>query len=213
MSILARLTDLPDGHPDQLHDFDKRYLSTYMQQNNALNKRILFYLGRDKYNLHFNSQLEETIIIPGKEENFDVSPFLPEVGYYNHDGSPIYMIKQPARQWRRSFCSGIYKARGRLLDSRYAWAQVAESVFHSKYAHLDEITNPLFANVAINNKFAVYPKIQGYPSLLYKQYVVGILNFNDHTIHVTQPALKQELQDLIKYYGVTKWKLNPIPAE
>jgi len=45
-------------------------------------------------------------------------------------------------------------------------------------------------------------------NLLYRQYTVGRLDFASHIITVLQPTLKQEIMDLLKYTGVTTWKLQ-----
>ena len=208
MNLLSRLTDLPKGHRQQGEDFDKRFLNTYLILEEDEKQKPIQYIGREGYKLHFQHIDGSVLVLDGRSDIDNVHIFLPSIGYYNHRGTPFYLIKNPTRQWKRSFCSGIYKIIDNRGMGRHHWGMYAESILQSQYAHLDEITNPLFTNIAINRKFAMQSKTTDLSTLLYKQYEIGRFDFSRKEICLTQPALRQELQDLFKYSGVSKWKLN-----
>lgn len=212
MNILSRLTDLPEHHENRAEDFDRRYQHTYMIHTGTPIPRPVLYLGREGSSLHFQFTDGSSHIINGNQDDNSIQPFLPQVGYYNKLGNPFYLYKNPSRQWKRSFCNGIYAVMGTRLEPRNIWGTYAECILKQEYAHLDEITNPLFTNIALNRKYAIQPKTSGAAVLLYKQYEIGTLDFSRKEVCLLQPALRQELQDLFKHSGVTKWNLKLTPA-
>jgi len=208
MSLYAKLTDLPDGHAQQKDEFDRRYQGTHLLQTVGNTRRTLYVIGRDGRFIHTRLDNEETFLIDGTTPQPEIDVFLPQVGYYNKQGTAFYLVKRPSRQWRRSFCAGIYAIQGIPYEPRQGITQFAECIAQQQYAKLDEIINPLFANVAINSKYAIRTNAQNRSTLLYKQYEIGFLDFQKKEVILQQPSLLQEVRDLFKYTGTEKWKLN-----
>jgi len=207
---LAKLTDLPEGHEGIRTDFDKRYTNTYMVDVVDNKPRIVFFIGCDANSYHFRDVLTDNTTIYTKQSDVNITPFLPGVGYYNVQGIPMYLYKVPQKQWKRSFCTSIYVTP--TLPGRYntdpRWKALAVEALHPSYAHLDEISKKIFSFVAVSKKFAIQQDEQSNINLLYRQYVVGRLDFNLRTITVVQPIFLQEIQDLLKYTGVQTWNLK-----
>ena len=213
MNTLQRLTDLTNGIEQQLADFDKRYLNTFM----LLDGRVAYYVGRNGHQFHFNMADDDTTIIWDHRNNpeWDIQVLLPSVGYYNVGGTPVYLYKVPQKQWKRSFCSSIYSAsnitEGGITGRRgneAAFKQIALAAIKPIYAHLDELTKPLYAYVALTKKFAIQANHKNDMMLMYRQYMVGRLNFNEKVVEVVQPTLYQEVADFFKYTGVKEWKMK-----
>jgi len=213
MNFLAKLTDLPEGHEYIRSDFEKRYLNTYLVETLNGKQRIVFFIGNDRETWHFRDCITNETTIYRANAEVDMVPFLPQVGYYNIHGKPIYIFKNPQKQWKRSFCNSIYTTdatqmeRGRT-DNTITWKEYALEMLHPVYAHLDELTKKLYAYVALNRMFALQANEKGQHNLVYRQYVVGCLNFKERTIKVLQPTFLQEIQDLLKHTGVQTWKLQ-----
>ena len=201
MGILAQLTELPDGHDHQWADMDKRYGNTYMLYED---KEIIFYQGKDRQNLIFNTLEDRTVSI-GMQEEANLKAFLPRTGYYNINNTPMLVLRQPKRQWKRSFCSSVYMVVGQN-NRDTSWGSVARAMLNPQYASLDDITIALFGNVALSHNFAVY-KEKNTHVLAFRRYVVAQLDFDKKHVLVLQPQLVQEVMDLFKHTGVSKWKL------
>jgi len=212
MNCFAKLTDLPETSDLIRSDFEKRYLNTYMRQTIDSKERIVYFIGFDGSNAHFRDSQSGKTAIHSIREDVALDTFLPNVGYYNVMGRPMYLYKNPQKQWKRSFCNSIYVTDAPGMNGRQdnatAWRDIALEVMKPVYAHLDELTKKLYAYVALTKKFAIAADPQGNMNLLYRQYTVGRLDFASHIITVLQPTLKQEIMDLLKYTGVTTWKLQ-----
>lgn len=212
MSLLSRLTDLPDAHAEIYNDFDKRYHQTYMQYMENGIKIPVIYNGKDGKKLIFSKSTGDLIEV-NITDDVPIEPFLPEVGFYNICGNPLYLIKNPKRQWKRSFNSSIYMFLSPTAsiqsreENRRSWWDYANALMNPEFVKLDEITNKLFANIAIDNSFAISHTKANKPVLIFRRYVVGNLDFNKRELVVTQPRLFQEIQDLFKYSGVRQWNL------
>jgi len=214
MNCYARLTDLPENDPQIQNDFDKRYQHTYLRLTDKEGVRAISYIGRDGNSFHFAGLDNQPTLIHkmGTHPDLCIEPLLPDVGYYNVSGVPVYLYKVPQRQWKRSFCKNIYYTPTTPTTSRQQtdqfWHNLAKAVINPVYAKLDEITKKIFSYVALNHKFAIQEAPTGEMCLLYRQYVVGTLDFNTKTVQLLQPVLEQEVRDFFKYTGVQEWKLK-----
>ena len=203
MSTLSKLTDLPDNDPQQRHDFERRYVSTYILVDGVPaycrgfeGNTIIF------YDMKGGSFLWDT----KKEPDKDVKPFLPETGYYNVAGVVTYLYKYPQRQWRRSFCGGLYNSDLYPIRDGAQMRDIVREIYKNVYTSLDSVCHPLFARVAINKEFAVKTS-DGVSRLYYRNYAIATLDFSDFRVKLTAPEMLQEVIDLFKYTGVTKWKI------
>jgi hypothetical protein len=88
------------------------------------------------------------------------------------------------------------------------WSRAADTIYKGEYVHLDDITNKLFANIAINQDFVVTANRKDIATVLYKRYEIAQLDFNSRTMLIIQPKLAQEIMDYFKYNGVQTWKLK-----
>ena len=212
MTFLLRLTDLPEGNENIASDFEKRYLSTYLQQYMSNGeRRIIYFEGRSGSNYQFwvPSDNSRFLFQPKLDEDLDIRPLLPDVGYYNVQGHPKYLYKVPQKQYKRSFCSSTYTIAGAgMTREGNSWTMMAQTVLDPMYAKLDEITKKLFSYIALTPKFAIQENDKGRSQLLYRQYPVGVLHFKERAIEVIQPTMYQEVMDLFKSTGVQTWKLK-----
>ena len=208
MSLFARLSELPDDHPDQRGDFDKRYLLTYMVNNIGKTPEIVLYRNREDWKCILNKLDGDRLYIDGRKD-CDIQPFMPKPGYYNSDLNLLYIYKTPNRQWKRSFCSGIYKIINNIGTEKERWHIFAQAILEAKYLELDHIVSPLMSKYAITRHFAINEDC----ILHYKKHPIALLNFNHMEIQLIEPELKQELMDFFKYNRITKWKLNPTMPE
>lgn len=211
MNLFAKLTDLPEGSQYIIEDFDKRYTSTFMKYKDI----PLFVYGRaGKVSFEFSKYNGTAITMNTLTEDseHDLEVLLPEVGYYNVNGNPLFIIKNPQRQWKRSFNKNIYQICSPINDVPLApqrsniWFDLAAAVLKPEYAHLDHITNALFCNVALNRNLCLISQNSN-KYIAYKRYPIATLNFNTRVITGTQPLLWQELLDLFRYSEVETWKL------
>ena len=205
MSTLSKLTDLPDNDPQQRHDFERRYVSTYILVDGV----PAYCRGFDGNTIIFYDMKGESFLWDTKKEpDKDVKPFLPETGYYNVAGVVTYLYKYPQRQWRRSFCVGLYTSDTYIIREGVGnIRQLVKDIIAEVYTSLDSITNPLFARVALNKKFAVNSNEDNIATLYYRKFPIATLDFTTFTVNLTAPTMKQEVLDLFKYTGVTKWKI------
>ena len=206
MSTLSKLTDLPDGHDKIYDDLDKRFTNTWM----LLNGTPAFCRGRDGNSVYFiyvNGYEKIWNIV--KEPNIDLVPFLPPTGYYNVDGQPLYMYKNPQKQWRRSFCGQIYMNNigMRMGDTSSSTRRLIKAIFEPVYATLNDIVNPLFVRVALSHYFAIIPDGE-IVQLHYRTFPIAKLDFSTMSVEVTTPTMYQEVQDLFKRTGVYRWKMK-----
>lgn len=213
MTSFARLTDYPPNHPSIRDDMTRRYENTYMVMDVKGVPTPVAYAGSSASKYVFSDISGSTIELRPTDTD-EINVLLPKVGYYNVNGNPIYLVKHPQRQWKRSLCSSIYKIlppintmmggpQGGML-----WFALAKEVLNPTYASLDDIRINLFANVAISSKFVVAKDNMGIPCLMYKRYKIAELDFKNRTVIVTQPLLMQEVRDLFKYTGVSTWTLQ-----
>ena len=209
MKLFARLTDLPDNHPDIAADIQKRYSSTYINYkgqaafvHNVRGSGVPIQLiNGTEYNLNLNA-----------DDSQDVNLITPKTGYYNVGGNPVYVTKSPERQWKRSFGKHIYRIYSplygkELVASPALWFNTAQEIIKPEYAKLSDIKNTLFANVAVNRNFVVV-SINKIPYLGYKRYPVAELDFNFKRMRLLQSPLKQEILDLLKRTGDLQWDLR-----
>lgn len=204
MSTLSKLTDLPDNDPQQRHDFERRYVSTYILVDGV----PAYCRGFDGNTIIFYDMKGESFLWDTKKEpDKDVKPFLPETGYYNVAGVVTYLYKHPQRQWRRSFCSGLYTTDTiSLREGTGNIRAIIRELMAPMYVTLDNLLSPVFARVALNKQFAVRT-IDDVATLFYRNYPIATLDFNTFTVKLTAKTMKQEVLDLFKYTGVTKWKI------
>jgi len=210
----SKLTDLPDGHPDIASDLDKRYRRTYMILTKATGEKSVVYYaqthGSQAIELYYKSG--DTLKVR-PVDMYDLEPFLPTVGYYNTSTQPFYLIKQPDRQWKRSFSNHIYQIQGCVRNTRGiintddVWWEIAEAYLNPRYAKLDDISIELFANVALNKNFAVQ-MVNGKYMLIFRQQPVAELQFKDRSVIITHPPFHQEIMDLFKYTGICTWTIR-----
>jgi hypothetical protein len=214
MNILAKLTDLVDTHPSLQEDFNRRYAETYMlYQETPDSPEIVVYCENTRgASILLYEKKERQIVVDGKKEDILLKPYLPKVGYYNTPEGPIYLFKAPRKQYRRSFCNGIYSITSPSTNgpplNRVDWSRAADTIYKGEYVHLDDITNKLFANIAINQDFVVTANRKDIATVLYKRYEIAQLDFNSRTMLIIQPKLAQEIMDYFKYNGVQTWKLK-----
>ena len=203
MSTLFKLTDLPDNDPKQRHDFERRYVGTYMLVNGVpcycrgVDGSTIIYLD-----IHGNAVTWDV----KKDPEADVTVYLPKTGYYNVDGNVLYLYKHPQRQWRRSFCGGLYNSDLYPIRDGAQTRTIVREIYKNVYTSLDSVCHPLFARVAINKEFAVKTS-DGVSRLYYRNYAIATLDFSDFRVKLTAPEMLQEVIDLFKYTGVTKWKI------
>lgn len=214
MSLLHKLTDLPDNHRDQMSDMERRYHGTFLIKTD--NNLVLQYAGADRTQLHFNDpQTGKTLIVDGHQEH-PIEPFLPKIGYYNIKGVPYYLVKIPQRQWKRSFCSAIYAILDNDGNNTYSRSFSSAAVpFLAKpeYASLDQISSSLFANIAVSRNFAILKTNDNVATLVFRKYKIGILDFESRTVLVSQASLMQEVLDLFKSTRIITWKLRQTNTE
>lgn len=209
MSLFARLSELPNGHADERNDFDKRFNHTYLINYEKKEKpEVLLNRGLDGYYVHFRRKSGETYVVDGRKD-FPIEPFMPKTGYYNSNLNLFYIYKTPARQWKRSICSSIYRINTELTIHKDNWYDLIEGILNKQYVHIDYINNPLFSKYAITPNFAVKPDL----NLYYKEHVIASINFQSKEIKLMEQELKQELLDFFKHHGIYKWKLNLTPQE
>jgi len=213
MTSFARLTDYPPNHPSIRDDMQRRYENTYMTIEQKGEKIVVCYIGSNSNKFSFS--MSDGNFIDFRPTDADViDVLLPKVGYYNVNGNPIYLVKYPQRQWKRSLCSSIYKILSPINTNNNRnhpadiWYALGKESLSPIYASLDDIKINLFANVAISLKFVVAKDQFDVPCLMYKRYKVAELDFANRTVIVTQPLLRQEIQDLFKYTGVRTWTLQ-----
>lgn len=205
MTFLSNLTDLPENDRNIYTDFDRRYQQTYLQCTYPDGVHILYFRGRDGTQLHFTDITNQTAFIWNNTlPDIEITTFLPKTGYYNVEGGIIYVYKFPHRQYKRSFCTGIYAMTG---DTPRSIESVALAIVKADYVELDEVTHLLFAKIAISKKFAIQSK-NNKVYLYYKQYPIALLDFVTKTISMVQQNMLQEVKDLFQYTGVKRWKLN-----
>ena len=205
----SRLTDLPNGHRDIFADLDKRYKRTYLLRENK--EVVYYYENYDDRNIVMKPRKGGSYLLSNVDVT-DIKPFLPKVGYYNLPTGPVYLIKSPDRQWKRSFSPNIYQILGATRDDlahipQSGWWDIAEQSLNPSYAHMDHISIELFANVAISPNFAVQ-KVNNKPTLIYRQLPVAVLDFNKRTVIVTHKTFQQEILDLFKYTGIVTWNIQ-----
>ena len=206
MSLLSRLSDLPDGHSELWHDFSKRFNETYMVLTTDTGKKHpVFFYGKDGNYLIFRARHQSDNIYVDVNQDANIQPFIPPVGYYNINTQAHYLIKVPQRQWKRSFCNSIYKLKLDDNNQRLGW-DVVKAILNPEYLDLNAVTTPFLSNIALSKYFAL-KYIDEKTNLYYRQYQVGHLDFDNMTIHFKQPVLLQEIRDFFKYTGVTKWNL------
>lgn len=213
MTSFARLTDYPPNHPGIQDDMTRRYENTYMVMNIKGVPTPVAYAGSSPSKFVFTDIDGRTIELRPTDMD-EINVLLPKVGYYNVNGNPIYLVKCPQRQWKRSLCNSIYKILAPINTMNIGpqggmlWFALAKEVLNPTYASLDDIRINLFANVAISRKFVVAKDGKGIPCLMYKRYKIAELDFKYRSVIVTQPLLMQEVRDLFKYTGVTTWTLQ-----
>lgn len=213
MTSFARLTDYPPNHPGIRDDMTRRYENTYMVINIKGVLTPVCYIGSNTSKFVF-SDINGNNIEFRPIDTDEINILLPKVGYYNVNGNPVYLVKLPQRQWKRSLCNSIYKilppinTMGAMMTNGNIWFALAQEVLNPTYASLDDIRINLFANVAISRKFVVAKDTKGIPCLMYKRYKIAELDFKTRSVIVTQPLLMQEVRDLFKYTGVTTWTLQ-----
>lgn len=209
MKLFAKLTDLPDGHPDIIPDMQKRYVGSYMKYGD-----LAVYVNNvsNQGNCVFSDLMGREFVIDHQaEDENQLVPYLPKVGYYNVNGNPVYIAKHPERQWRRSFGKHIYQlmqTMDGLLQQfgNNVWGQIAQEAINPEYVRLSDINHKLFANIALSHEFAVVMQNKT-PWLVYKRYPIGTLDITKKQIKLTQPLLRQEVMDMLKRNGDVTWAL------
>lgn len=213
MSIFVKLTDLAEGHEATQDDFNRRFAETYLVLQEKERQAEIVYCDNTRGNtIRVYQNKVQLMELNGTKEDVLLTPFLPKVGYYNTQNGPIYLYKAPKKQYRRSFCNGIYVIAPPRCTAdgiaRVDWNMMAQACFKREYVHLDDITNKLFANIAISPEFVVTANNKGIATLLYKRYEIAQLDFNSRCVNIIQPKLQQEICDYFKYNGVQTWKLR-----
>ena len=210
MSILYRLTSVPDGNPDgQMQDFERRYGNTYMSYTNPEDERFPVFVRRVRgMQICMNTEDRELVDDLRTIKGLDV--ILPKVGYYNINGQARYLVKRPQRQWRRSLNSSIYQ----LLSPEITmpsldpeWLELCREIEAPSYVNLSQLSHPFFTNVAMSPLFAV-ARNKGNNFLVYRRCKVGSLDQKKKIITLTHKTLEQEVKDLIRRQGAYEWRLQ-----
>lgn len=219
MSILSKLTDLPEKHEELARDFQKRYENTYMlYKDDKRGEIVVSCQGIDATNntIHCLTKAGERILIPSTAPEETLKPFLPECGYFNVRGVPHYLIKYPQRQWKRSCCSNIYIVQHAYPSMREdaprrdIWSQAAWAMHTRDFVHLDEISKKIQGNAALSKAFATIIDEEDDCILIYKRHRLGRLNFEKRTISLFSSTLFQEVSDFLHRTKVKTWNLMPI---
>ena len=108
MNSFARLTDYPPNHPGIRDDMTRRYENTYMVMDVKGVPTPVAYAGSSASKYVFSAIDGRTIELRPTDTD-EINVLLPKVGYYNVNGNPIYLVKCPQRQWKRSLCNSIYR--------------------------------------------------------------------------------------------------------
>lgn len=217
MHFLQKLTDLPPTHNLVFEDMQRRYQGTLLKYTPEKGDAFpIRYEQKDGHNILFTKENGDLFFVD-YQKDYPITPLLPKIGYYNVGGNPIFLIKLPQRQWKHSFCSGIYRAIGLMgkVDTRLTpqqWFELAKETINPQYVSLDDLTHPLFVNIALNRNLCISKiNLQSIPSktgLFYKRYLIGYLDYNSKVVHIIQPTLRQEVIDYFKYQRIKQWNLN-----
>ena len=212
MKSLELLTDLPDGHPQQLLDFDQRYSNTTLLYTTAEGERHLVnYSGQEHGKIFLYRSGADLIELSVKSQP-DIKPWLPAIGYYNVGSIPFYLLKTPGRQYKRSMCPGVYKLYPtnflmRDVNSRDYWHHLVQQTLAPIYMHMDQVVSKACTDVALSREFAISSVRANQPLLHYRQYPIGNLDYESRSVIILQPALKQEVMDFFKNTGVKQWNI------
>lgn len=205
MNILQKLTDLPVTHERFYEDFDKRYINTFLLINYKAKQDVLFLYQRDGTTLYFQNSDKHTKYSIA-DENLILQPFLPKVGYYNYREGPVYIQKNPQRQWRRSFCYPLYyatKLDGSEIIRRH-YINIASYLIQDNYTSLNDLT---IVDTALSKHIAVRWISPKTADLLYDTQKIAIIDRDTKQIFNINPTFLQEIKDYLKYNRITKWNI------
>ena len=176
-------------------DFERRYSRTYgwlIQDNKELfvylksvsDDQVTFYANNNKFQYHarINSGVKFKFI-PVKNGWFNAS-----------DGNTYLLSRHPARQWKRGIAetnTTITTLDGmEQLELSY---NILSSIFNEDYRKLNPLNNFEGRSCALSQHFALGPNGTVYFYLR----EVGKYLPGEKTIHLSNPIIQQELQDLI----------------
>lgn len=206
MNILQKLTDLPVTHERFFEDFDKRYVATYLVVEYKSTVNNLYLVQREGQELYFRDDIEKTIKHQIFDEKLTLHPFMPPVGYYNHHQGPIYVQKNPQRQWKRSFCYPLYniqKLDGTEIPRRH-YSGITSYLTYPHYISLDEVS---IGDVALNKHIAIRWNSPNTADILYDMQKIASINKNTRQISNINSTFEQEMKDYFKYNRITKWNM------
>lgn len=206
MNILQKLTDLPVTHERFYEDFDKRYMNTFLLVDYKLKRDVLFLANREDGYLYFRGENDKTSKYTMLDDHLTLHPFLPQVGYYNTNLGPIYIQKNPQRQWKRSLCYPLYyitKLSGEEIPRRH-YPSVVSYLYYDTYVSLDNLS---VADTALNKHLAVRWNSPKTADLLYDMQKIANLNTTTKLIVDINPTFLQEIKDYLKYARITQWSM------
>ena len=213
MNIFEKLTALPSSHNKFMEDFDRRFLGGFLLIESSkfpgTYEPCLVHQRYDDHSYTFASGTQKFLINLFTHKG-DVKVFLPEPGYYNTSQGVIHIEQSPDRQWKRTLCKGTYKlASIGNLNIPVLNAHLCEDLYTPIYPKLDDLQPR--KTYALSRNLCVKSNSDDKSILYYRTIRIGSLNFNTRTIELTQPVLEQEIKDLLKRTGATKWNFQLIP--
>ena len=167
MTILDdSLRELFPGLNNVLSEANKKLASTYCFLNGKIQKCREFREGGVVY--HYNDT--QTEMIKTNITSFNI--WLPESGLYQlADGSIFLVMKQPNRQWARSFSDSFYEV---ILVS----GKFSDNMFYDQLAHAKKL------DLAVTKERYIF----------WWNHLIGYIK-DTNTIICTNMAFKQELID------------------
>ena len=205
MSIFEKLTALPINHPEFLHDWNKRYQNTFM----LLNGKPIHIKERLDYEVTYQEvgkRINEIFDLKSKQD-INLEVWLPENGYYGNEDYPlITLVCNPTRQWKRSYCTILYKD---ISGIRYP---LQNSTSYLKF--LDAIVNPVYQTKPDRYQDDTYMRVHQNllfwkQAVMYKGLKIGAVDYDAKQITLSIPYLHQEVQDILRKQGLsTSWNLQ-----
>lgn len=206
MNILQKLTDLPVTHERFFEDFDKRYNNTFLQVEHKQTNEILYLVQRDGDLLYFRDENEKTYKFNLFDDDLALHPFLPQTGYYNHNQGPIYIQKNPQRQWKRSFCYPLYIIH-KLDGSDVIRRQYPALIPYLKYPNYISLDQISIGDAALNKYIAINWNSPHKADIIFNQQKIASINNKTKQIVDINPTFLQEIKDYLKYNRITKWNI------
>jgi hypothetical protein len=209
MSLLTKLTDLPEGHDELWADFEKRFHNTYMVYKTADTEKVLQFVDRKNASIYMYDPItDRNIEISIHNPDIDLIPLLPKKGYYNHATGTIFISIWPQRQWKRSLCSGLYHITRHPHEiNKREWGKIANIFLKPEYPSLDDITSPLFANIALSKQLCLRTTELKGTTIYYYNQEIGVADFERNNLFLPSKIMKQEVMDYLNKRRVKNWTL------